>query len=370
MRLLAREAWLVLLLGGCARAPEPSPPARPPNIVLLIADDMDYEQCGFDGHPLDPTPNLDRLASAGVVFTHGFVPMSRCRPSHAALLTGRWPHQNGMYFNFGDTLVDPAGALPGLLARAGYATLEEGKFWEGDPRAMGFTDAALASAETFVRQGQEHLFAFLDANAGARPFFVWWAPELPHVPHDPPRRLLERIPRESIVVPAELESAPERREKYLDRARAARDGGVDGERRARREAARERRLREHAFVFLIDNGWANGCVSKGWALDRGLRTPVVFAPAGGKTSGGIAEPPARGPRVDRRRHATILDYAGRACRLPGRSPRARIRVAASRRKARPLRRALPEHADGRAAADAARDAYALSGRGTSAGSTC
>ena len=89
--------------------------------MLLIADDMDYEHFGFAGHPLVSTPNLDLLAQQGVLFTHGFVPMSRCRPSQAALLTGRWPHQNGIYFNFGDTNIDPADALPNHLARAGYA---------------------------------------------------------------------------------------------------------------------------------------------------------------------------------------------------------------------------------------------------------
>src|SRR5262249_19017850 len=159
-----------------------------------------------------------------------------------------------------------------LLGRAGYATVAEGKLWEGDPRRMGFSDAATTDPEAFVRRGQEHLFAFLDANAGKRPFFVWWAPELPHVPHDPPRRLLERFPRESIAVPAELEGATERREKYLDRERALlamvawMDEGV-GElvAKLRASGAYENTL----FVFLIDNGWANGCVSKGWGLDKG-----------------------------------------------------------------------------------------------------
>src|SRR5262245_41396525 len=152
---------------SCAPAGSGTPPHERPNIVLLVADDMDYEHFGFAGHPLDPTPTIDKLASQGVVFTHGFVPMSRCRPAQAALLTGLWPHQNGVYFNVGADHIDPEDALPNHLARAGYATIGEGKFWEFNPRLMGFSNYAIRNYETFVRWDQQHLFDFIDAHAGA-----------------------------------------------------------------------------------------------------------------------------------------------------------------------------------------------------------
>ena len=89
---------LAVLLAGLAAGPVASAAAADarPNVVLLVADDMDYEHFGFAGHPQSPTPTLDALAARGTLFTHGFVPMSRCRPAEAALLSGLWPHQNGV----------------------------------------------------------------------------------------------------------------------------------------------------------------------------------------------------------------------------------------------------------------------------------
>jgi len=353
-----RWPWAALLI-LCGCAPGGSGVDERPNIVLLIADDMDHEHLGFAGHPLAPTPNLDALAARGIVFSHGFVPTPRCRPSQAALLTGLWPHQNGVYFNVGSEHIAPEDALPNHLKSAGYATIGEGKFWEVDPRAMGFSNEAIVNYETFVRAGQEHLFEFLDAHAGRQPFFVWWAPQLPHVPHDAPERLLERFPRESIPVPAWLQEDAARRERFLDRERAALamaawlDEGV-GElcAKLRELGAYENTL----FVFLIDNGWANGSVSKGWALDKGLRTPVVFAWRAGIAGGASYADLVSTVDV----YATLLDFAGAPipARCAGRSLRPRIEGRASEARTA-LYGALYPETPTAAQADAERDAYGL-----------
>ncbi len=293
------------LLSGAPACGAHAPPERP-NIVILVADDMDYEQLGFLGHPLAPTPAIDELARAGVVFTHGFVPMSRCRPSQAALLSGLWPHQNGVYFNVGSDHIDPATSLVNHLKRAGYAAIGEGKFWEKNPRLMGFSNYTIRNYETFVRWDQDHLFEFIDAHAGVEPLFVWWAPQLPHKPFDPPERLLERFPAASIPVPAWLQDHAER---YRERERTSLamvawlDEGVAALVAKLRAAGL---LENTLFVFLIDNGWANGLVSKGWAYDKGLRTPMILSwgrgIAGGRSFANLVSP------VDL--YATILDYAG------------------------------------------------------------
>jgi len=101
-----------------------------PNIVILVSDDQDYEHFGFMGHPLAHTPEIDALADEGVVFTHAFVPMSRCRPAQAALLSGQWPHQNGVYFNVGPDRIDPTTCIANVLSEAGYVAAGEGMFWE------------------------------------------------------------------------------------------------------------------------------------------------------------------------------------------------------------------------------------------------
>lgn len=354
-----RTWWLLLLASACAPAAVDPALREPPNIVLLIADDMDYEHFGFAGHSLAVTPNLDQLAEQGVVFTHGFVPMSRCRPAQAALLTGRWPHQNGIYFNVGAEHIDPADALPNHLARAGYATIGEGKFWERDPRLMGFSNEAIVNYETFVRAGQAELFDFLDATAGKQPFFVWWAPELPHVPHDPPPRLLERIPRDRIRVPPWLADDAVRRERFLDRERTLLAMGAWLDEGVGELVAKLRALdayEDTLFVFLIDNGWANGCISKGWGLDKGLRTPVIFAwprgIAGRRSFADLVSP------VDL--YATLLDYAGAPipANCQGTSLRPRIEGRATETR-EALYGALYPHTPTEPRPDAARDAYGL-----------
>ncbi|MDQ6632611.1 MAG: sulfatase, partial [Verrucomicrobiota bacterium] len=68
----------------------------PPNIVIILADDLGYGDLGCYGHPTIRTPNLDRMAAEGMRFTDFYVAACVCTPSRAALLTGRLPIRNGM----------------------------------------------------------------------------------------------------------------------------------------------------------------------------------------------------------------------------------------------------------------------------------
>ena len=65
--------------------------ARPPNIVLLVADDLGSHDLGCDGHSSHQTPVLDALAASGLHFTAAYAAASVCSPSRAALLTGQHP---------------------------------------------------------------------------------------------------------------------------------------------------------------------------------------------------------------------------------------------------------------------------------------
>jgi uncharacterized sulfatase len=352
-----RSLLAIALLGACA--PAPPRPGERPNIVVLVADDMDFEHFGFHGHPLAQTPTIDALARGGTLFTHGFVPMSRCRPAQASLLSGLWPHQNGVYFNVGADHIDPDVALPRLLARAGYATVGEGKFWEGEARTMGFSNYTIRNYETFVRWDQQHLFDWLDEHARERPFFVWWAPELPHVPHDPPERLLERVPLESVPVPEWFEGDEPARAEFRARERTllAMDAWLDeGVAQLQEKLRALGVLEDTLFVFLVDNGWANGCVSKGWGYDKGLRTPLILSwPKGipaGATHADLVSP------VDL--YATILDYAGAP--IPEYSAGESLRPRIEGRPCTPreaLYGALYPLEPTEVSTDPARDAYAL-----------
>ena len=70
-----------------------------PNIVMIVADDMGYADCGPYGCTDIPTPNLDALAKGGVRFTQGYVTGTVCSPSRAALMTGRYHYRDGVYLS-------------------------------------------------------------------------------------------------------------------------------------------------------------------------------------------------------------------------------------------------------------------------------
>src|SRR5687768_3259729 len=85
---------IVALLAGGVSAGEAK---KPPNIVLILADDLGWGDLGCYGHPLIKTPNLDKLASQGTRFTQFYSASAVCSPSRSALLTGRTPYRNGVF---------------------------------------------------------------------------------------------------------------------------------------------------------------------------------------------------------------------------------------------------------------------------------
>ncbi|MBC8354080.1 MAG: sulfatase-like hydrolase/transferase [Planctomycetes bacterium] len=248
-----------------------------PNIVFIISDDHDNEHLGFMGNQDVHTPNLDRLAKAGAVFTTAHLPMSRCHPTLASFLSGRWPHQSGIYYNYGTAKLSPTNSLPSLLRDVGYATYVEGKYWEGEPREMGFTHGAGKTAQRFVRKGQDDLFAFIDERGGKQPLFIWWAPLIPHTPHNPPQKYLDLFEKDKIPVPDYISN--ENRKEFVKKERLsfAMEAWLDDGVGQLEGKLREKGLYDNTmFVFVIDNGWCNGRASKGSPFEKGVRTPVFF----------------------------------------------------------------------------------------------
>lgn len=285
--------WTGLLVFGWGVA---TACGAPPNVVMIIGDDQAWGDFGFMGHPVIRTPHLDRLASQGLVFSRGYVPSSLCRPSLATLITGLYPHQHKITSNDPPlglsrqqslaqrrrqiAYMDRAPTLPRLLARLGYVSFQTGKWWEGHHSRGGFTDGMThgdparggrhgdAGLE-IGRQGMQPIFDFIRGTAG-RPFFLWYAPFLPHTPHNPPPELLAkyRDKTDSIHVARYwamcewFDATCGQLLDYLDR----------------------KGLREETLVvFVVDNGWIQRPDSRGYAprskrspYEGGIRTPIML----------------------------------------------------------------------------------------------
>src|SRR3954471_2290547 len=104
---------LLALLAVAPRVGAESSPQRPPNVVIILCDDLGYGDLGCYGHPSIRTPNIDRMASEGMKFTNFYSAAEVCTPSRAALLTGRLPIRSGMCSDTRRVLFpDSAGGLP------------------------------------------------------------------------------------------------------------------------------------------------------------------------------------------------------------------------------------------------------------------
>ncbi len=128
-----KTAFLTLLgawiLFSCNQKVKSTP--ERPNIIFIMSDDHAYQAISAYDNTLIETPNIDRIAKMGMLFTQASVTNSICAPSRATILTGKHSHLNGKidnHFPFDTTNV----TFPQLLQQAGYQTAMFGKLHFGN----------------------------------------------------------------------------------------------------------------------------------------------------------------------------------------------------------------------------------------------
>ena len=220
MRFLPRFAVFALLLSGALAA------AERPNIIFILADDLGYGDLGCYGQKQIPTPNLDRLAADGVRFTQFYAGSTVCAPSRNVLMTGQHTGHITVRGNAKIPLTPDDHTVAELFSQAGYATGLAGKWGLGGedtdaiPTRKGFDfffgyldqthahnyfptflyrNAARVPLRNVVpnpgKYGQgvatvrvdyaaaliaEEAVAFVRRQSQDKPFFLYYAPTLPH----------------------------------------------------------------------------------------------------------------------------------------------------------------------------------------------
>ena len=341
----------LFFFSGCSPQ-APKAIADRPNIILLIGDDQGYPYFGFMGADYVHTPNMDALAASGTLFTNGYVSDNHCRPSLQTLLTGKLPidyyRETGALFdalvkaneieeeamdaylkNFDQRSVhmQTFSTLPKLLSSLGYVSFQGGKWWEYNYAHGGFTHGMTkgwmekeqktknwfiehmgGEGMDLARVTNQPAYDFLEATKG-QPFFIWFAPSLPHYPFDAPEKYYQRYANENMT-----ESAKQ----YYSNCTWFDDAWGQMVNHLKKNDLYENTL----IIYVNDNGWEQdpdqefwndpmrshngGDKGKGSIYDMSFRSPIIFS---------YPKKIPGGKRLDALIHsadipATILDYVG------------------------------------------------------------
>ncbi len=290
--------------------------ARRPNIVFILIDDMGWRDVGFMGSKFYLTPNIDRLASQGMVFTRAYANAPNCAPTRACLMSGQYTPRHGVYTVSSSargsakgrklipianttTLNPKIVTLGESLQAAGYVTASMGKWHLGGdektcPEAQGFdvnvggTEAGHPKSyfspyrnpklpdgpkgEYLTDRLTDEAIKFITANrAGRKPFFLY----LPHYAvHTPLQAKAEKIAR--------YKSRPADRGQHNATYAAMIESTDEGIGRIVATLDELKIADDTLVVFFSDNGGYGGVTSnaplrgaKGMLYEGGIREPMI-----------------------------------------------------------------------------------------------
>ncbi len=278
--------FITLIVAGSACAAD----ATRPNVILILSDDQGFTDYGFMGHKVVRTPNIDRMASQSLLYTRGYV-MPVCSPSLACLLTGKLPHAHGITGNdlsksaaaaakdageagrspLSHKLLSNSMILPKALTEAGYFTYQTGKLWNVTAEEVGFT-SGMTNKEgrhggdglDIGRKTMKPIFDFMDkAQSEKKPFFVWYAPMMPHQPHNPPQEYMAHYEGKGLSKKAEQYYAMC---EWFDKTCGELDDYLN-----------QKHLADNTvIIYMADNGWdaEQGNRAKLSPYEMGIRTPM------------------------------------------------------------------------------------------------
>ena len=265
--------------------PPPSNMPSAPNIILIIGDDISWNDIGCYGNPLIRTPNIDALAETGMRFTNVYLTASSCSPSRTSILTGRYPHNTGAA-----ELHTPLPAhltfFPELLGEAGYFTALAGKWHEGKTTRRAY-DTLLTTKKLNGTGGEEQWINLLRSRPKEKPFFFWlaaydahrkWTADSIPRPHDP---------ESEVIVPPTLSDTKETRQdlaSYYNEI--SRLDHYIGE--LEKELQRQGIADNTIIIFMADNGRPFPG-SKTRVYDRGMKTPFIMKWPLGINAGTVCE---------------------------------------------------------------------------------
>lgn len=308
---LTATTLIVLLLCACGSGGDTAPAAdskapadnqqKAPNFVILIADDLGWDDVGAYGNEFAHTPNIDQLSREGVRFTNVFLTSSSCSASRASILTGKYPQSNGL-IHLHQPLPASERLVSHWLGEAGYYTAAIGK-WHMGSNVISQFDRVI---DERTGSGTQKWIPALRDRPRDQPFFFWLASRDPHRPHDSGSQFGDFYQPDAMTLPLGFVDGPNVRKDWLayfqEISRFDHDVG-----RILSELDQQGVADNTVVIVMSDNGRPFHR-AKTWIYDDGIKTPfIVFWPKGMGSSG------------DYRGMISVLDLAPTLLDLAGQS---------------------------------------------------